>query len=212
MPGAAGRSCIPSCPPLRVELRPASQPNQARPATAAARLADEVGFPLLIDLRPGLVILDSGKDLWDADAHGLDVDFSALAARVQRVARGLGATAYPGMPRFVQLFLDAAHVASVRAFWAAALGYTFDRRTDTTDIVDPHRINPVVVFQRLDPSEVERRRQRNRIRVELAVPSDQAMARRDAMVAAGGRLVDEATDRWRLADPEGNELDLVSGA
>ncbi len=58
-----------------------TSPQQQRDlTTAAAALADEAGFPLLIDLRPGLVILDSGKDQYDGDAHGLDLDFLDLAA------------------------------------------------------------------------------------------------------------------------------------
>ncbi|WP_040160741.1 VOC family protein [Nigerium massiliense] len=54
--------------------------RQRHLVTEAAMIADRAGFPLLIDVRPGLVILDSGKDRADADAHGLDVDFPASAA------------------------------------------------------------------------------------------------------------------------------------
>src|SRR5262249_39200309 len=122
-------------------------PGQQRGiAAAAATLAAAAGFPLLIDLRPGLVILDSGKDLWEADAHGLDLDFTDLAGRVQAAARERGARADPGLPRFAQLFLDAADVAAVRAFWRAALGYTHDRRAGARDIYDPPRLMPVLVF------------------------------------------------------------------
>jgi hypothetical protein len=124
----------------------------------------------------------------------------------------LGATAHPGLPRFVQLFLDAADVAAVRAFWVAALGYTHDRRDWNTDIYDPRRLNPVLVFQELDAVETERRRQRNRIHFELAVPSDLVQTRLATTVAAGGRTLDESEGRWLLADPEGNELVIVSGA
>src|SRR6188472_2203362 len=96
-----------------------TSPTQQRDlAAAAAALADDAGFPLLIDLRPGLVIIDSGKDQWEADAHGLELDFTDLAEQIQTAARELGATADPGLPRFTQLFLDAADVAAVRAFWA----------------------------------------------------------------------------------------------
>jgi hypothetical protein len=175
-------------------------------------LADEAGFPLLIDLRPGLVILDSGKDQWEADAHGLDLEFTDLAADLQTATRQVGATADPALPRFVQLFLDAADVDSVRSFWMAALGYTADRRVGLTDIYDPRRLNPELVFQALDVSDTERRRQRNRIHVELSVPPHVAPARANTAVAAGGRLLDESGDRWRVADPEGNELVIVSGA
>ena len=181
-----------------------TSPTQQRDlVAAAAALADDAGFPLLIDVRPGLVILDSGKDRWDGDADGIE-----LAGRLQTAARELGATADPGLPRFVQLFLDAADVAAVRAFWVAALGYAPDQRAGVSDIVDPRRLNPVLVFQELDAADTERRRQRNRIHVELAVPPDVAHARIAAAVAAGGRLLAE----WRVADPEGNELVVVSGS
>ena len=190
-----------------------TSPTQQRDlATAAAALADGAGFPLLVDLRPGLVILDSGKDQWVDDAHGLELDFTDLAAQLQTAARDLGAVADPGLPRFVQLFLDAADVATVRAFWVAALGYVPDRRDWNSDIVDPRRLNPVLVFQEIDTSETERRSQRNRIHVELAVPADRAQERLDTVVAAGGRLLDESRGRWRVADPEGNELVIVGGA
>ena len=46
-----------------------TSPTQQRDlAAAAAALADDTGFPLLVDLRPGLVIIDSGKDQWEDDA------------------------------------------------------------------------------------------------------------------------------------------------
>ena len=190
-----------------------TSPTQQRDlAAAAAALADDAGFPLLVDLRPGLVILDSGKDQAEADAHGLELDFTDLAGSVQTAARDLGATADPRLPRFVQLFLDAADVTAVRAFWLAALGYTEDRRAGVTDILDPRRLNPELVFQELDAAETERRRQRNRIHFELAVPADLAQQRLTTTIAAGGRLLDESEGRQLVADPEGNELVIVREA
>jgi hypothetical protein len=189
--------------------RVSSPAQQSDLADAAAGLADDIGFPLLVDLRPGLVIIDSGKDQWEDDAHGLELDFTDLAGHLQAAARKLGATVDPGVPRFLQLFLDAADVAAVRAFWVAALGYHHDRRAGASDICDPRRLNPVLVFQELDASETARRAQRNRIHVELALPSDFAQARLATTLAAGGRLLDESGDHWRIADPEGNELVIV---
>jgi hypothetical protein len=190
-----------------------TSPTQQRDlAAATAALADDTGFALLVDLRPGLVIIDSGKDQWERDAHGLELDFTDLAGNLQTDARELGAIADPGLPRFAQLFLDAADVAGVRAFWVAALGYIPDRRAGVSDIHDPRRLNPVLVFQELDASETARRRQRNRIHFELAVPTDLAPTRLATAVAAGGRLLDAAQDRWRVADPEGNELVIIAGA
>ncbi|MEV6847638.1 VOC family protein [Actinoplanes sp. NPDC051411] len=188
-----------------------TSPRQQRDlAAAAAALADDAGFPLLVDLRPGLVIIDSGKDQWEHDAHGLQLDFTDLAGNLQAAARELGAAADLGLPRFAQLFLDAADVAAVRSFWVAALGYTHDRRAGVSDVHDPRRLNPVLVFQELDASETERRRQRNRLHFELAVPSDLARTRLASAVAAGGRLLDELEGRWRLADPEGNEIVIAT--
>ena len=192
--------------------RTTSPDRQHDLAAAAAALATDSGFPLLVDLRPGMVIIDSGKDQAEADAHGLELDFTRLATDVQTAARELGATADPAVPRFVQPFLDAADVAAVRAFWVAALGYAHDRRTGVSDIHDARRLNPVLVFQELDASETQRRRQRNRIHLELAVPSDLAQTRLATTLAAGGLLLEESEDRWRVADPEGNELVIVSGA
>lgn len=174
--------------------------------TAAAALAGEAGFPLLIDVRPGLVVLDSGKDQWLGDAHGLAVDFTALAGALQRAARGIGATPEPVLARFVQVFFDAADVGAVRGFWAAALGYVPDRRPEVTDIHDPRWLTPELVFQQLDVSDAARRRQRNRIHLELALPSDVAARRVDETQTAGGRLLESSQGRWRLSDPEGNEL------
>lgn len=187
-----------------------STDQQVAMADAAATLATEVGFPLMIDLRPGLVILDSGKDQADAEAHGLDADVASMARRIQEAARGLGAVADPMLPRFVQSVLDAADVAAVRAFWCAVLGYVPDRRDDVTDIVDARRLNPVLVFQELEADE-ERRSQRNRLHLELTVPPGQGRTRLDAALGTGGRLIEEATQLWRVADPEGNELVIIDG-
>lgn len=79
-----------------------------------------------------------------------------------------------------------------------------------TDLYDSRQLNPVVIFQPMDATEIERRRQRNRIHVELLMPSDQLRTRVDAAVAAGGRMLEEerSPDRCRLADPEGNEVVL----
>jgi hypothetical protein len=190
-----------------------TSPTQQRDLVAAvAALADDAGFPLLVDLRPGLVIIDSGKDQWDREAHGLELEFTDLAVDLQTTARELGATADPALPRLFQLFLDAADVDAVRAFWIAALGYTPDRRDGVNDIHDPRELSPVFVFQELDATETERRRQRNRIHFELAVPSDLAQTRLATIVAAGGQLLGKSEHRWQLADPEDNELVLLTEA
>ena len=63
-------------------------------------------------------------------------------------------------------------------------------------------------FQQMD----EPRPQRNRIHVDVTVPPDEADARVEAALAAGGTLVSDEHARafWVLADPEGNEACLCT--
>jgi len=179
-------------------------------ALTVAEVADDTGFPLLVDLRPGLVLVDSGKDRADADAHGLDLDFVDVAARVQSAARAAGGVADVSVPRFVQIMIDATDVTAVRAFWAAVLGYVADRRDGLADLVDPRRLGPVVLFQDLDAGDTERRSQRDRQHLRLEVPHDLVEARVAAALRTGGRVLEETPASWRVADPEGNEVVLVA--
>lgn len=99
----------------------------------------------------------------------------------------------------------------MQGFWRTLLGYRDDPRTGLTEIHDPRRLDPVIIFQPMDASQDDRRRQRNRIRLDLVVPHDQVTARVEAALAAGGRiLVDDAPGRRTLADPEGNEVTVVA--
>lgn len=169
----------------------------------AATLADEVYLALGIDVRPGGVTLDTGKDLWE-----MHEGYAALAARVQSAARGLGLRADTAAARFVQVGIDAVDIPAVRRFWAAALGYVPDPREEVTDLVHPHQLTMPVFLQHLDPDDHARRARRNRIHLDVFVPDDLARARVDAALAAGGRVTydAEAPAWWTIADPEGNEV------
>lgn len=181
----------------------------------AARIADDAGVELLIELRPEGVAIRTGKDRWGLPSY------EAAARQVQRAAREAGLVADLRGVRDLQIAIDARDVDGVRTFWEAALGYR--PLTDVvpegspSDLYDPCWINPPLMFQRidpeLDPDHAARAAQRGRIHVDLFVPDDQAEARIAAAVAAGGRVVydAEAPDFWTLADPEGNELDIAVG-
>lgn len=177
---------------------PTASPGEL--VVAATEAATATGLPLLVNVGPDGVTFDSGKDQWE------DVPYADLAGRIQLAARELGLVAQPARVRFVQFGLDAVDVPAVRAFWTTALGYEHDPRPWVTDIYDPRRLNPVLIFQKLDPTEIGRREQRNRIRLELLVPADQVEGRVDAALAAGGRIVGPGV----IADPEGNELSIRS--
>ncbi|MDO5504428.1 MAG: VOC family protein [Actinomycetia bacterium] len=169
----------------------------------AAAFADEAGLPLGIDVRTGRVCLVTDKDRWEMHAG-----YASLAARCQVAARDIGLEADVTSPRFLQVGIDAVDIPEVRRFWAAALGYVEDPRDDVTDIIDPHHLSMPVFLQRLDAEDHERRAQRNRIHLDIFVPDDQAQARVDAAVAAGGQVTydAEAPAWWTVADPEGNEV------
>lgn len=174
--------------------------------TAVAQLADAAESPLMLDIRTGGVVLDHGKDKWEEAGEA----FVELATRIQAAARELGLTAQTDELRFVQLGIDAVDVPAVQAFWTKALGYTRDPRFEVGDSYDPRGLNPGFIFQQLDASETERRQQRNRIRLELEIAHDQLPARIEQALQAGGQIRSERPGRCSIADPEGNELDLVA--
>ncbi|TDD58767.1 hypothetical protein E1263_17805 [Kribbella antibiotica] len=169
--------------------------------TAVAELADAAGIALMLDVRAQGVLIDHGKDAWEAGGSA----FLELAVQVQAAARALGLTAEPELLRFVQLGLAAVDVPAVKGFWISALGYA-----EGSDSYDPRRLNPGFIFQQSDAGETERRQQRNRIRLELDIAHDQLPARIEQALQAGGRIRHELPDRCSIADPEGNELELVA--
>jgi len=69
-------------------------------ASAVAGLADEAGLPLMVDLRPDGVTIDSGKDRWEDEEGSATSRFVDLAGRIQTAARDLGALGGPYAPAF----------------------------------------------------------------------------------------------------------------
>jgi 4a-hydroxytetrahydrobiopterin dehydratase len=153
-----------------------------------------------IDLRSKGVTVrlrrDESGELTEADL--------ALAAAISSKASELGATVdFAGLQSY-QVAIDALVIPDVLPFWETVLGY--ERFGDA--LIDPHFEGPTFWFQQMH----EPRPQRNRIHIDLYIPEDQARARVDAAIAAGGRIVyeDRAPLWWTLADPEGNEVDVAS--
>jgi 4a-hydroxytetrahydrobiopterin dehydratase len=137
------------------------------------------------------------------DAFELTEDDFALAGAISAAARALQIPVDLSGLQTYQIAIDALVIPDVMPFWAAVLGY--ERTADV--LVDPHREGPTFWFQQMDAP----RPQRNRIHIDLYLPEDQAKARIDAAIAAGGRIVYDghAPDWWTLADPEGNEVDVA---
>ena len=162
-------------------------------------IAAELNHAPLIDLRPDTVtvqVITVGVGLSDADL--------VLAQRISVLAAEMGLTADPGAVQHVQLAFDAADPEPVIDFWRAALGYV---RVGAEDLVEPNLIGPPAWFQ-----EKQHVAPRNRIHVDVSLPHDQAQARIDAIVAAGGRILgDKNGPAWvSLIDPEGNVVDICT--
>ena len=140
--------------------------------------------------------------------HGLSERDVALARTISALAADAGVEAEPHAAERVEVAVDALDIAAVVPFWKAALGYVdqpgLPPGEQVDAIVDPARIGPPVWFQQMDSP----RPQRNRIHLDVSVPHDVAVARVDAALAAGGRLVSDEHARsfWVLADAEGNEV------
>ena len=161
----------------------------------AACGADADGH-LRADVRPDRVVFTL-QTATQAAVTGRDAD---LARRISDVVAGTG----PGV-QFVEIAIDALDIASIRPFWKAVLGYADEPGADGPEdpIVDPAGQSPAIWFQQMDAP----RPQRNRIHFDICVPHDEAAARIDSALAAGGRLVSDhrAPAFWVLADAEGNE-------
>ncbi len=156
--------------------------------------ADRVEFTLQTSLTAGLTELD--LDL----AHRVSSTVTALGFRTRAAAEG--ARGVQGL----EIAIDAMDIAAIRPFWKAVLDYGDEPGRDgpPNAIIDPVRQGPAIWFQQMD----EPRTQRNRIHFDITVPHDEADARLQAALAAGGTLVSDAEARafWILADVEGNEV------
>ncbi|WP_051681811.1 VOC family protein [Cellulomonas sp. HZM] len=162
-------------------------------------LAEQANHHPDVDLRYPCVVVRTTSH----DVGGLTERDVALASGISAAAARLGIEARPRRVQALQLAVDVMDVAAVLPFWTAVLGY--DERDEV--LRDPAAIGPRVWFQQMD----EPREQRNRIHLDLAIGREEALARVEAAVAAGGHVV---TDRyaphwWTLADPEGNEVDVA---
>jgi 4a-hydroxytetrahydrobiopterin dehydratase len=128
-----------------------------------------------------------------------------LARAISSVARSRGVTADRGAAQEVQLAIAAYPSAIDVGFWRAVLGY--DPR-DEDNAVDPLGHGSTVWMQELDPSKPLR----HAMHVDVSVAREHVDARREAALAAGGRIVDDsaAPEAWILADRSGNKVCIAA--
>lgn len=105
--------------------------------------------------------------------------------------------------RHLELCIDANDPGRLRPFWALALGYREEPKSDgSIDLVDPDGRGPSIWFQPVP----EAKSAKNRIHLDIFVGRGQRTGLVDALVALGGSVLRDLPDYTVLADPEGNEL------
>ncbi|MEO7006615.1 MAG: VOC family protein [Terrimesophilobacter sp.] len=138
------------------------------------------------------------------DAGGVTSRDLELAAKIQNLADVLGATGQPVRPTRYELAIDCANADDIRDFWRVALDYEEHEDAGEIQLVDRRGVGPTIWFQRMDPPRTDR----NRLHLDVYVPTAEAQSRVEAVLQAGGDLMtaEHAPDWWVLADVEGNEL------
>ena len=132
-----------------------------------------------------------------------------LARLISDKARELGLSADPSAIQSVLIVPGALDIKQVMPFWRAVLGY--DPRPDSPeeDLVDPHDRGPAFWLEGMEQPRADGG---GAIHIAVWLPIEQAQARVDAALAAGGRMVrdDFAPAWWTLADAAGSEADIAT--
>jgi len=167
-------------------------------ADAIAEAAEEANHHPDLDLRyPFLAV-----KLVSHDVGGLTDRDLRLARRISELAAGQGVAAAPDKISTLELGIDTADRAAVLPFWRALLGFDDSPIFPGREILDGDGRLPTVWTQETEAHETPRQRWH----LDVIVPIEQAQARIDAAIAAGGTLVSDAAAPafWVLADAEGN--------
>jgi 4a-hydroxytetrahydrobiopterin dehydratase len=187
--------------------RTTSLAQSAELVEAIAKLDGVEDHPPDIDVRrDGVTIrLLTLADDWYGPSRR-DVE---MARRISSVARAQGLTADPSAVQSFLVIPGAPDVAAVMPFWQALLGY--ERRPDSPeeDLVDPRDRGPSFWFEEMHEPRADGG---GAIHIAVWVPEEQARARVEAALAAGGRMVrdEHAPSWWTLADAAGNEADIAT--
>ena len=180
---------------------------------AAVRFVDAIGrlagiedHPPDVDIRPDGVtvrLLTASAEWYGMSRRDLE-----LAREISSVAREQGLATDPSLVQSVLVIPGAPTTSEIMPFWRAVLGYEPRPDSPEEDLVDPRGRGPGFWFEGMD----EPRQGGGAIHLAVWVPYDQAEARVQAALDAGGHMVrDEyAPAWWTLADAAGNEADVAT--
>ncbi|HEX3005898.1 MAG TPA: VOC family protein [Angustibacter sp.] len=169
----------------------------------AARLAEAVaGVPGLSGSGALLTVADDRLTVrLTRGVLRLEETHTALARAVSEIAREHDAVADRAAVQEVQVAVAAQPDGMDVGFWRAVLGYA---PLADDNAVDPLGHGSTVWMQELDPGKPLR----HAMHLDVSVAQEQAHARVEAALAAGGRIVDDsaAPAGWILADRAGNKV------
>ena len=183
-------------------------------------LAQSIRFVAALGDVPGLSDHQYGLDLrrdgvtvrvvtLGDDMMGLTQRDLELAEQISAVARDQGLKADPSVVQSILIVPGAPNRPEVMPFWRTVLGYIPRPDSPDEDLVDPHDRGPALWLEQM---EEPRSDGLGAIHLAVWLPIEQAQARVDAALAAGGHLVrdDYAPAWWTLADAYGNEVDVAT--
>ena len=132
-----------------------------------------------------------------------------LARAISALAREQGVAADPAAVQTMLIIPGAPNIAEVMPFWRAVLGYVPAPRQPRRGPHRPAQIGAAFWFEQMDEPRADGG---GAIHLAIWVPREQAEARIEAALAAGGRMVrdDFAPAWWTLADAAGNEADIAT--
>lgn len=188
-------------------FRTASFADSARLVQAVGLLPEVDDHPPKVDVRHDGVSfrLITTTDEW----YGMTTGDVEMARQISGIARDMGLIADPAAVQSVLVIPGATDITKVMPFWRAVLGYEPRADSPAEDLVDPRRRGPSFWFEKMNEPRADGG---GAIHLAIFVPYEQAEARIQAALAAGGHLVrDEfAPSWWTLADPAGNEADIAT--
>ena len=180
---------------------------------ASAAFAEAVaGLPRMgepgtgIDIRHDGVtvkLLTQSDDWWGPSVR--DVELARLISAIAREHR-----LEPDTTAIQSLLIvpGGPDTTTITPFWRAVLGYEPRRDSPEDDLVDAHDRDPAFWFEGMKEPRADGG---GAIHIAVWLPYEQAEARVQAAISAGGRLVrDRAPMWWTLADPAGNEADVAT--
>ena len=180
----------------------------------AARLVAAIAeLPGVEEHRPDVDVRSDGVTVRlltkSDDYYGMSRRDVALARGISAAAKKLGLAADASAVQSVLVIPGAPAIGEIMPFWRAALAYEPRPDSPSEDLVDPHTRGPAFWFEQMREPRPDGG---GAIHVAIWVPHDDAEARVNAAIAAGGRMVrDEfAPAWWTLADAAGNEADIAT--